>query len=81
MNLSLFVWQGEGVLQDWSSGMIIALAENVEQARQLVRERFNKERGYPPDHKYWNDLMNQGLELEPEILPVESSAFYCQGGA
>ncbi len=35
--LKLFVW--EGVLTDWSSGMVCVLAKDLEQAIQLIKEK------------------------------------------
>jgi len=35
--LKLFVW--EGVLTDWTDGIMFALAENVEQAREEILKK------------------------------------------
>lgn len=37
VELRLFVW--EGVLTDWSDGFVCALAEDLEQAIKLIKEK------------------------------------------
>lgn len=37
--LKMYVWEGSGVLQDYSSGMICVLATNFEEAVKLVTEK------------------------------------------
>ena len=37
--LKLFVWEGDNVLQDWTSGMICVLAPNLEEALKLIEEK------------------------------------------
>ncbi|PFG78695.1 hypothetical protein [Lactococcus lactis] len=34
--MKLFIWQGDGVLQDWTSGQIVALAPDLEQALKAI---------------------------------------------
>lgn len=34
--MKLFIWQGEGVLQDYTSGQIVVLAPDLEQALQEI---------------------------------------------
>jgi hypothetical protein len=36
--MKLFVWRGGNVLRDYGSGLAVALAESVEQARELLRQ-------------------------------------------
>ncbi len=36
--MKLYIWEGDGVLQDWTSGMIVALAEDLEGALAAVRQ-------------------------------------------
>ena len=43
--MKLFIWIGDGVLQDWTSGQIVALAPNLEEALKQVDE----EMGYESD--------------------------------
>jgi hypothetical protein len=37
--LKLFVWEGKGVLTDYTDGMICVLAENIEQALKLINKK------------------------------------------
>jgi len=37
--MKLYVWEGQGTLQDWSSGMICVLAHNLEEALRLIAEK------------------------------------------
>lgn len=37
--LKLFVWQGKGVLQDYTSGLICVLAPDLETALKLIKEK------------------------------------------
>lgn len=39
--LKLFVWNEPGTLQDWTNGMICVLAEDLEQALKLIKEKCN----------------------------------------
>ncbi len=40
-SLKLFVWEGDGVLQDYTSGMIVALAHNLEEALKEIEKECN----------------------------------------
>ena len=40
MSYKMYVW--EDVLCDWSCGMIVAYAESVEQAREIVRKEHEE---------------------------------------
>ena len=66
--LKLFVWEGEGILQDWTSGMVCVLATNLKQAFDLIREKY--------DDYYLNDL----ARIEPKIIE-EPEAFAVYGGS
>lgn len=37
--MKLFVWEGDGVLQDYTSGMICVLAHDLEEALKLIKEK------------------------------------------
>ena len=39
--LKLFIWEGEGVLTDYTDGMIAVLAEDHSQALKLIEEKCN----------------------------------------
>lgn len=62
--MKLYVW--EGVLSDYTSGMMIAYADSVEEARELLL----KECFYIPK----NDLNQEPLVVE------NKAAFYVWGG-
>ena len=64
MNLKLYVWHD--VLYGWNSGIMFALAHNVDEARQLLR-------------KAWPYLPDSDLEKEPEIYD-SPYADYIYGG-
>jgi len=67
--LKLFVW--EGVLVDFTAGMMVALAHDVEEARKLLKQKLLQ------DH-----LECPGSDLDDEPTVVTSpSAFYVWGGA
>jgi hypothetical protein len=36
--MKMFVWRGGNVLRNYSSGMAVAFAESVDQARELLRQ-------------------------------------------
>lgn len=63
-NLKLFLW--EGVLTDYTSGMMGALAPDVETARKLLLEQCSF-------------IPKSDLEQEPQVI-TEMSAFHCWGG-
>lgn len=47
--LKLFLWEGNGVLTDYSNGMICVLAEDLEQALKLIEEKTPHAMGnFPP---------------------------------
>jgi hypothetical protein len=64
----LFVW--EDVLIDYTSGVMFALAESVEEARSLIIEKC----GYIPD---------KDLAKEPHVYnpATEKMGFYLWGGS
>jgi hypothetical protein len=66
MTLKLFVWEGNGVLTDYTPGMICVLAENLEQALKLIEERCSYAMGNFPVHDY--------------KMIEEPKAFVCWGG-
>jgi len=64
--MKVFVW--EGVLVDYTPGMMFAVAPTLEEARAELRKKSS----YIPD-----DDLNQ----QPEILDLsEPAAFLCWGG-
>ncbi|NMP59070.1 hypothetical protein [Enterococcus mundtii] len=43
--MKLFIWHGDGVLEDWSSGQITCIAKDLPTALQIIDE----EMGYESD--------------------------------
>lgn len=69
--MKLFVWTD--VLTDYTSGIAFALAENADEARKLILEKYEKEQSYI------SDMLVSDLNAEP--LVVESKeGFYVWGG-
>ena len=61
--LKLYVW--EGVLEDWTSGIMFALAENADDARKLIADKMTYE--------------TDDLKIEPKEI-TEREGFYVYGG-
>ncbi len=61
--LKLFVW--EDVLRDYTSGMMVALAHDVDEARALLRKELD----------YSNEM-----NAEPTHVVENPAAFYVYGG-
>jgi hypothetical protein len=80
-SLKLYVWRG--VLRDYTSGMIFALAESIEQARQLIHLKYCEERNIVPlTYPYTPDCTCyycSEIRSEPEVFnsPV---GFILKGG-
>ena len=41
--MKLFIWYGDGVLQDWSSGQITCIAKDLATALQVIDEEMGYE--------------------------------------
>ena len=70
-DLKLFVW--ENVLTDYTSGIAFALAENVEEARKIILDRFKTEEGYI------SDTLKADLLDKPKVTDSKEG-FYIWGG-
>jgi len=70
-DLKLFIW--ENVLTDYTSGIAFALAENAEQAREIIFAKFEKE------EQYLSDTVKADLSDEPEMID-NKAGFYLWGG-
>jgi hypothetical protein len=68
MTLKLYVW--EDVLCDYTCGVMFALAESVEQAREVIRA----EAGYP------SVSVNDGLKQEPKVCDTPVGFIQWGGG-
>ena len=69
--MKLFVWKE--VLRDYTSGIAFALADNVEDARKQIADKYKKEEGY------MSDELKKDLFDEPIIID-KSEGFYIWGG-
>jgi len=69
--MKLFIWEGAGVLSDYTDGMIFAIADDLESARRIIDESAC-EGEYPATPTEIVDLSNLSY-LEPK-------AWYCWGG-
>lgn len=81
--MKLFLWRGPEVLRNYSSGIAFSLADDVETARWLIRNTYQKylEELYI-DQEYVAEEMVKDLQFlskEPEVFdgPV---AFFKSGG-
>jgi hypothetical protein len=64
--MKLYLW--EGVLRDWTSGMMFAIASSEEEARA----KLLKECSFIPE---------EDLELEPDVIELDKPfAALCWGG-
>lgn len=71
--MKLFIWIGDGVLQDWTSGQIVALAPNLEEALKQVDE----EMGYESDSFPRNEP-TQVIDLDD--VKTQNEAWVTWGG-
>lgn len=71
MTLKLFVW--ENVLTDYSDGIMFALAETVEQAREVIIKK-------DPGAYFKGGVMHNDLLKEPKIIDT-AEGFLLWGGA
>ena len=59
--MKMFVW--ENVLTDWTSGLVCVLAENLEQAVELLKEKY-------PSETPQIDMSQLQVVTEPEAFLV-----------
>jgi hypothetical protein len=71
----LFVWQGDGVLSDWTNGMIVALAPDLETALKAIK----KECDYGMDC-FPNDKPTEVINLGECSTNPRPRAWYVWGG-
>jgi hypothetical protein len=72
--LKLYVWHG--VLADYTSGVMFALARSPEEARDLLLKDGNS--FGPQDAKRWEGVRFDGVEPKEYAEPV---GFYLYGGS
>lgn len=69
--MKLFVWTD--ALTDYTSGIAFALAENADEARELILNKYEKEQSYI------SDLLVSDLSAEPLVVDSKEG-FYVWGG-
>lgn len=76
--MKLYVWGEHGsntdFLADWTSGIGVAVAESIPEARQLIRDRVKA------DGIYSEQDVNRYLKQQPKVYKLPA-ATYCGGGA
>ena len=68
MKLKLFVWESDGFLESYTSGMACILAKDLDQAYKLAKEKY--------DFDWYSRALK---EFEPKIIE-EPEAFIISGG-
>lgn len=80
--LKMFVW--ENVLEDYTPGLIVALAHNLEEAKQVVMEKAKKDSG-----EYWEstgyrtgnkDTFESTMKYSSVQVVESPAAFFVYGG-
>lgn len=69
--MNLYAWQGDGVLTDYTDGMIIAIANSLEEAEAVITPETYGRDNYPKEPTTVIDLNNF----------FGAQAFVCWGGA
>lgn len=70
--MKLFIWEGDDVLMDYSSGMICALGNDLQEALSAIRESCD----YCMD-SFPNDKPSAVIEINADTKP---QAWTCWGG-
>ena len=71
--LKLYVW--EGVLADYTNGIAFAMAGTVEEARQAIYDKCEKEDGYVPS------ILKSDISGWPSVIvDGATEGFYIWGG-
>lgn len=68
--MKLYIWEGDGVLTDYTDGMIIALANTQEQAEEIILPHVYQRENYPK-------TPSQTIDLSQEFVP---QTWVCWGG-
>lgn len=79
----MYAWHG--ILTDYTSGMAVAHARSVEEARELLRLEWLRDRSFPArDRAYWvtqsHKFVREELREEPDIYPHGGAAYVHGGG-
>lgn len=71
--MKLFIWEGDGVLTDWTNGMIVALANDLQEALTAIEAKCNYCMSLFPGHK-------PSQIIEVGISDAKADAWVCWGG-
>lgn len=71
--MKLFIWEGDGVLQDYSPGMICAIGADLQDALNAIEKTCDYCMGSFPNHKP-SEVVNLGEAI------VQPKAWVCYGG-
>ncbi len=69
--MKLFIWDGDGVLTDWSNGLIVVVAKDIENALKAIKEKCNADGCFP-------SLPTEVIELNED---TPARAWLCWGGS
>lgn len=63
--MKLFIWEGDGVLEDYSTGLICVIAEDLEEANNIILKEIGKYAKYPKNSPSeiidLNDKINKNI--------------------
>ena len=78
--MKLYVWSGKGVLENYGYGMVVAYADSLEQARELVKPVILEYYWYldPNDEDDKEDLKNRlaFLNCQPNIYDKPTAVIH-----
>ena len=81
--LKMFVWLN--VLEDYTSGMIAVLAEDVDQARKIAMEKICSKTSFPGVlgelSEFGRTKVRKDLSKEPTEVHLEPAAAFVWGGS
>jgi hypothetical protein len=73
----LFVWQGDGVLTDHTNGIMFALADDVDSARQAIINKISHDGQGDPDRLLLDYTLPDAVKA---LVISETEGFYLEGG-
>lgn len=74
--MKLFIWQGEDVLVDYTSGMIVAIAPTLEEALKTIESQEGK---YIMN-EFPTNKPSQVIDLGENVKQVQNEAWITWGG-
>lgn len=72
--MKLFIWEGEGVLEDYTSGMVVAIAPDLEAALKAVEAKCDYCMNSFPTHR-----PSQVIDLKEDPNHIEGWVVYGGG--